>query len=256
MPVTSELAAARGVDALRSEIWRGEHRPGSRLDEASLATRLGLSRNSLREAFRLLAHERLVVHEPHRGVFVRVVDADATRQIFEVRRHLECGALQEATVRLTEARSALRDATDPHALAKAQAVLGAWQSTLDAAEDAVAAAEDAAGAQAWGEVGTHNVEFHLAIVRLADNDTFTRIMSILMTEVRLRFLHVGDERSVHEPWIAENRRILALLRAGDGARAAWALEAYLVRAGGVFGADTRAVGPREDADRTQRGDDA
>lgn len=244
------------MDALRSEIWRGEHRPGSRLDEASIAARLGLSRNSLREAFRLLAHERLVVHEPHRGVFVRVVDAEAARQIFQVRRHLECGALQDAMVRLARARAVLSGATDPDGQAEAQAVLDAWVSTLDVAEAAVIEAEEAAAVQAWGEVGTHDVEFHLAIVRLAGNDTFTRIMNTLMTEVRLRFLHVGDERDVHGPWIAENRRVLALLRAGDGARAAWALEAYLVRAEEVFGAGLLAApagGPCAGADR---GDDA
>ena len=47
--------------------------PGVQLSEVALAQQYGVSRNTLREAFRLLARDGLVEHVPHRGVFVRTM---------------------------------------------------------------------------------------------------------------------------------------------------------------------------------------
>jgi hypothetical protein len=64
------------ADVLRRRITDGDLPPGSRLSEEQLVQVLRVSRNTLRESFRLLAHEGLLVHELHRGVFVRVLDED------------------------------------------------------------------------------------------------------------------------------------------------------------------------------------
>ena len=58
----------RLADILRSRITEGYFKPGDRLPEDSIGKALEVSRNTLREAFRLLTHERLLVHELNRGV--------------------------------------------------------------------------------------------------------------------------------------------------------------------------------------------
>jgi DNA-binding GntR family transcriptional regulator len=63
-------AAHRVADALREEILAGGLRPGAQLVEESLAGTLGVSRNTVREAYALLAGERIVERIPARGVFV------------------------------------------------------------------------------------------------------------------------------------------------------------------------------------------
>ena len=63
--------AGRVAEILRSHVTEGRLPPGTRLSEEDIGAALGVSRNTLREAFRLLAHERLLVHEFNRGVFVR-----------------------------------------------------------------------------------------------------------------------------------------------------------------------------------------
>ncbi len=79
---TAELVSARRslarastaekvADILRDMVMEGRVLPGTKLAEDSIADALQVSRNTLREAFRLLNHERLVVHELNRGVFVR-----------------------------------------------------------------------------------------------------------------------------------------------------------------------------------------
>ncbi|MDR2999486.1 MAG: winged helix-turn-helix domain-containing protein, partial [Microbacterium sp.] len=57
--------AAPLADALRQRIIDGEFAPGSRLSESALAERLDVSRNTLREAFRVLAEQGLIEHVPH-----------------------------------------------------------------------------------------------------------------------------------------------------------------------------------------------
>ncbi|MEU3504381.1 GntR family transcriptional regulator, partial [Streptomyces hundungensis] len=63
--------AERVADILRTRIAEGLFPPGERLAEDAIGKALGVSRNTLREAFRLLTHERLLIHELNRGVFVR-----------------------------------------------------------------------------------------------------------------------------------------------------------------------------------------
>ena len=54
--------AGRVADVLRTRITEGSLAPGTRLSEEDIGAALGVSRNTLREAFRLLGHERLLVH--------------------------------------------------------------------------------------------------------------------------------------------------------------------------------------------------
>jgi len=54
------------------QLWiaRGEYQPSQKLKEEEIATRLGISRPPVREAFKALEVEGLVVRKPRRGVFV------------------------------------------------------------------------------------------------------------------------------------------------------------------------------------------
>src|SRR3546814_19224697 len=62
--------ADRLRENLADQIVNGELRPGTRLDENELATKFGMSRNPVREAFKALAGMGLVEQRPHRGVVV------------------------------------------------------------------------------------------------------------------------------------------------------------------------------------------
>ena len=66
----ASLLPERIAESLRAEILANRLEPGARLGEQELATRLGVSRVPLREAFRMLEGEGLVTIEPHRGAVV------------------------------------------------------------------------------------------------------------------------------------------------------------------------------------------
>jgi phosphonate utilization transcriptional regulator len=95
-PVAQTLALVRSnslPDLVRQELERlilaGELAAGSKLTEAALAARLGVSRGPVREAFRALEEIGLVRIEKNRGVFVRRISVEEADQIYEVRAILD-----------------------------------------------------------------------------------------------------------------------------------------------------------------------
>ena len=77
------------ADALRERIMGGELAPGERLIERDLVERYEVARGTVRAALRGLEHEGLVTVETHRGAFVRQLDKQALRELFELRTALE-----------------------------------------------------------------------------------------------------------------------------------------------------------------------
>jgi DNA-binding GntR family transcriptional regulator len=90
---TTEQAAAVLGDAILS----GELPPGTALREAALAAELGVSRNTVREAARLLGGEGLVRHQMNRGVVVAEITAADVRDIYAARAAIETAAAQALT---------------------------------------------------------------------------------------------------------------------------------------------------------------
>src|SRR5262249_52800877 len=70
---------------LERMIVAGDLPAGGKLNEASVAELLGVSRGPVREAFRALEASGLVRLEKNRGVFVRQISVEEADQIYEVR---------------------------------------------------------------------------------------------------------------------------------------------------------------------------
>ena len=192
--------AERVAGILRTRIIEGYFPPGTRLAEDAIGTALGVSRNTLREAFRLLSHERLLTHELNRGMFVRTLTVEDVVDLYRVRRFVECGVL--------------RIVTGPH-------------PGLAAVEAAVADGEKALDSSDWQALGTANIMFHQALVALAGSRRTDELMGGILAELRLVFHVMADPRRFHEPYLARNRQILEQLQRGDGPGAAEVLDVYL-----------------------------
>ena len=91
------------AERLRALIIEGILAPGARLNERELSEQLGLSRTPLREAFRLLAAEGLLLQLPNRGVQVVALSREDVRHAFEVMASLEGLAGELAAARVTDA---------------------------------------------------------------------------------------------------------------------------------------------------------
>ena len=192
---TAQLVA----NALRERILGGQLRSGAQCHEHQLTGALGVSRNTLREGFQVLIAERLLVREPHRGVFVRRLDASDVRDIYTVRRLVECAAMA--------APASIRG--------------------LDEMRAAVEAAHAAAARHDWYEVGNADVRFHLAITASAGSPRLDRAMRALLAELRLAFQLMDDAHALHEPFLDRNQQLVKLLEEGDAQEASGELGRYL-----------------------------
>jgi DNA-binding GntR family transcriptional regulator len=192
----------RTASAVRGMLTDGRLLPGRQLQEAQLAAELGVSRNTLRESFRILIHDGLVVRHPNRGVFVHQPDLAEILDIYRVRRMIEGQAVRHATPR---------------------------HPGIAAVTGAVAAAERHRDAGEWREVGSMNMAFHAALVDLADSDRLTELFARLQAELRLAFSTLTSPEFLHGPFVDENRAIADLLDAGRMDEAADALDAYFTR---------------------------
>jgi DNA-binding GntR family transcriptional regulator len=86
---TSGGAVDRTVRVLRDGIETGAYAPGQRLIEPDLTRELGVSRSSLREAFRRLSAEGVIEVVPNRGASVRRLSVDDIREVQQIRSVLE-----------------------------------------------------------------------------------------------------------------------------------------------------------------------
>jgi DNA-binding GntR family transcriptional regulator len=75
---------------LRVKIIVGDLAPGSKLKEEELSSVFGISRAPLREAFRLLESEHLVIYYPRKGCYVTEISLKKCREIYQVRTMMEC----------------------------------------------------------------------------------------------------------------------------------------------------------------------
>jgi DNA-binding GntR family transcriptional regulator len=208
--------AERVASILRGRIAEGLLPPGTRLSEEAIGEALGVSRNTLREAFRLLTHERLLVHELNRGVFVRTLTEEDVVALFRVRRVIECAAVRE--------------------------LASAAPETLAQVRRAVEEGEDASRDGRWPDVGTANIHFHQAIVELAGSSRLDEFMNQILAELRLIFYVMKDPRRFHEPYLARNRELLVAMEAGEPAAVESLLSTYLADAESqLVGAYARAL---------------
>jgi len=94
---------------LRIAILEGRFRQDEKITEQDISAALNVSRTPLREAFRRLETEGLVLPSPSRGVVVRGLTWQDFEDIYEMRSVLEPLAAKRAATRITpEALDALR----------------------------------------------------------------------------------------------------------------------------------------------------
>ncbi|MET3495957.1 GntR family transcriptional regulator [Variovorax boronicumulans] len=191
----------RVAEQIRKKITDGEFLPGQRLSEQALSDSLDISRNTLREVFRVLTKDGLLKHMPNRGVFVAVPGIASIIDIYRVRRLIECQALAQAYPR-HPAKKRMRVAVE----------------TARACRDA----------SDWLGVGTANMSFHMAIVELADSERLNLLFAQVLAELRLAFGLLQDPEFLHAPYVDMNQAILELVESGQFVKAAASLNDYLV----------------------------
>ncbi|MEU0265126.1 GntR family transcriptional regulator [Nocardioides sp. NPDC006303] len=195
MSTTSPSRTNEVVDLLRIAILDGTFLPGTALREVALAERYVVSRRTVREALLALNEQGLVVHRHHTGAVVRTLDADDIRDLYRVRRLLECEGVRHALTCEPDLRTAVGTALER----LETAVRRGGINTVELAE------ADAA--------------FHGAIIALSGSrrldDFYAHIGTQMTHAITVIQRHDESNDIPPESTIAEHREIAEALHSGD-----------------------------------------
>jgi DNA-binding GntR family transcriptional regulator len=220
---------------LRQQLLLGAWPPGTRLREAELAGRFGVSRTPVREAVRRLLQEGLLEDRPTQGVRVREPDLAAALDAYSVREHLEGMAARQAAER---------------ADAAARASLAALLDRVEAS----AQRDEAAQVEA-------DLAFHRRVAELAGNEPLLRALETLAGHVTPLKVHTRDQNAAASTR-AQHRAVAEAIEAGDGPAAERAMRAHVAWFAGLLaervGRDRprQAAAPADGAGRGAMGDRA
>lgn len=190
-----EQIAAR----LQREVLSSKLKPGDPLRETDLSERFGVSRGPIREAFRQLTQQGLLVLEPNKGVRVAQNPSVEVRPlVVQLRRKIETFVLDSIFERIT--------ADD----------LAVWDDIL---ADIKAACES----NDVDALTEHDLRFHQAIIQSHDDkDLFTLWQPIMMRML----MHYNRLDDIMESY-REHKRILDAIHSGQKAEAIRDLEANI-----------------------------
>jgi DNA-binding GntR family transcriptional regulator len=176
---------------IRRAVTSGRFVPGQRLSERELAAQYGVSRTPIREAFRHLIQEGLVVYKPNSGYRIIHLSEELAQNILVVRETLESMAARLAVQR------------DPEGTAEAMA------KTLSKARRAHREGQ-------FSELITANQSFHQALVQGSGNPVLSAMYHTLQG-------YIGLMMSVSLSWprrpmetIAEHGEIVQALKSRNG----------------------------------------
>ncbi len=199
---------SRIARSLAQRILTGALAPGTAVRQDHVAAEFGASHVPVREAFRTLEAQGLLVSEPRRGVRVAPLEPGLVLEVTAMRAALESLALRRGFPKLT--------VTD-----------------LEAAAAAIAEAEASDAVLIWEAA---NRRFHHAITAPCG---LPRLLATIedLQRTSARFLFATWRSLDWQPRSeAEHSQILAELRAGRIEPAAQALEAHILAAGDALAA--------------------
>ena len=197
-------------ESIEEDIATGKLLPGTRLDEAELAKRFGVSRTPIREALRLLLGEGLVEIRPPRGAVVAQITPQRLIEMFEVMAELEGMCARLAARRMSDEELAV----------------------IEAAHEAcreTAAARDSDG------YFYANEKFHYAIYKASHNLFLFDQASALQRKLRpYRRLQLRVRNRLQHSF-NEHQAIVDALKAGDEAQIVQSVRKHVVVQGERFG---------------------
>lgn len=179
----------RALEALRSAIISGRYRPGDHLGEVDLATHLGISRGTVREALRHLQQEGLV-SAGNRGMLrVNAISPTEVRELFRVRAALESQAVAEI-IGSDSASTSVRALYD--AVSGIEGVDGDFAAKLEA-----------------------DLGFHLLLCTLSGNSVLVETWRYLEGRIRVTIMNYESDQKPTMMSGARHRPIVEAIERGD-----------------------------------------
>ncbi|HGM1607812.1 TPA: GntR family transcriptional regulator [Neisseria gonorrhoeae] len=182
--------------------------PGKKLTESELCRQMVCSRNTVRGALSLLAHDKIVDLQPNRGAFVHVPDLKEMQDVFNARIEMETMILNILA-----------------GLPDLETRLKPLYAMIRCEEEASGRGGDRVG---WNRLSN---AFHVELARLVGNDVLFDIMNTLCARssliVAVAGVHREKKHAINTHTHSEHREILDLLLAGRRNRVVKILRRHL-----------------------------
>jgi DNA-binding GntR family transcriptional regulator len=199
--ITRVSVADQVATLLRQRILNGEFQPGTQLQELPLASSLGVSRNTMREAIRILSLEGLLRRSLHRGAAISQLSLQDVKEIYQLRRMLELPAVLAARRASPELLQLLQNEMEEYELAVRR--------------------------QDWARAVTHDLNFHSMLIRFHRNKRLSSFYRNVIGELRVGMILVDRSHDNPGVLIPVHRKICQLLTAGKLKQCAAALGQHL-----------------------------
>jgi DNA-binding GntR family transcriptional regulator len=187
-----QVLHAAAVARLRDMITEGVLAPGQRLNERVLCEQLDISRTPLREAFKVLATEGLIVLLPNRGAQVATMSRDEIVHTFQVMGALEGLSGELACANITDAELA----------------------AIEELHRQMAACHRRRDLPGYYRL---NRAIHERINAAARNPVLTQVYRTVNARLHALRFRSNFDRAKWDAALAEHARMIELLRARDGA---------------------------------------
>ncbi|MBN7769110.1 FCD domain-containing protein [Marinobacter daepoensis] len=202
-PIRKGSLVETAIESLRQTIENGDWQVGARLPvEADLSDALGVSRNTIREAVRVLVHVGMLETRQGDGTYVR-----ASRDAGETLRRI--------------ARSRLAEQIEVRIMLETEAARLAARRRSDADLKAMTSALDdraASGDQVLERI-RHDERFHHALVRASHNAALIELYDYFSNAVSQTIERTEMDSDLPEPSQEDHELLLAAVRRGDSEKA-------------------------------------
>ena len=175
---------------LREAILKGEIKPGERLMELQLASKLGVSRTPIREAIPMLELEGLAVTTPRKGAEVAKMTEKDMEDVLQIRKALDELAVGLACDNIVE-------------------------SQLEKLFVALKNFEESTRSGDVKQIAQADVEFHDVIYQAADNPKLMNMLNNLREQIYRYRVEYLKNKSSYPRLIEEHKEIYEGLKRGD-----------------------------------------
>ena len=191
------------------QVWiiKGEYQPGQQIKEEEIAARLDISRPPVREAFKMLEGEGLVVRKPRRGVYVTEMTGKDVWEAYTLKAALYELALELAMESISEKQ-----------VRELDAVVEQMESCVNKEPVDLL------------QYQQHHQDFHDRIMLISGHDRLKKISDSIHNQV-CRFSYKSLQRKDHldsSAWY--HRKMIAAIRARDKVSACRLMKEHVLEA--------------------------
>lgn len=195
MILDTAAAAARAYEAIKSRIIECRYEPGTKISEARLLDELDLGRSPIRSALARLSSEGWIDVKPQSGSFVKALNAQEMKEIFDFRLLLETHVARIAAQKISDEQ-----------LRRLRGALRRARPMENDGYDEVT----------FGEFDAFDSMVHLAIYEASGNTLIGSVLKNLQEKAQwLKKATSPSTPARMKTWFAELERIIEALEARD-----------------------------------------